>query len=105
MSPAEIDWKVGQVRFWDLGAIDDRLPLADQALKLKEDLAQIEYPSGVILDVGWYPEFSVDGNFIVLVAPPGEWERPLFNKIARTMVDLKERLTEGVQIAVRAIQE
>jgi hypothetical protein len=43
---------------------DERLPLAEQVSDLKEDLAQVEYPAGVLLDVGWYPELSLDGTFM-----------------------------------------
>ena len=59
------DWKTGRVVFWDLDPVDESRPPADQTEHLKEDLAQIEYPAGVILDVGWYPEFS-RGNGSIL---------------------------------------
>lgn len=93
------DWKTGTVVFWDLDAIDESRPPADQAEHLKEDLAQIEYPAGIILDVGWYPEFAATGNFVVCVVQQGDWERPLFQKHAFTIEDLKARIGEGIRIA------
>lgn len=102
MSPLEINWGEGHVQFWDLDAIDERRPLAEQVAELKEDLAQVEYPSGVVLDVGWYPSFSADGSFVVCIALPDEWDQPLFQKNARTIVELKESLIEGIEIAQRA---
>lgn len=93
------DWKTGNVVFWDLDAIDESRPLADQAEDLKEDLAQVEYPAGRILDVAWYPEFSASGNFVVCVVQHGEWERPLFQQDADTIEDLKASIVEAIRIA------
>ena len=95
----DFDWKTGTVVFWDLDTVDESRPLADQAEHLKEDLAQIEYPAGVILDVGWYPEFAATGNFVVCVVRQGEWEQPVFQKDAFTTADLKTRIVEGILIA------
>jgi hypothetical protein len=99
MISSNFDWKNGRVVFWDLDTIDESLPLADQTEHLKEDLAQIEYPAGIILDVGWYPEFAATGNFAVCVVLQGEWQRPLFQKNAFTTEDLKARIVEGIRIA------
>lgn len=94
------DWKTGTVVFWDLDAIDESRPPVDQTEHLKEDLAQIEYPAGIILDVGWYPEFAATGNFVVCVVQQGEWDRPLFQQHAFTTEDLKAGIVEGIRIAV-----
>jgi len=95
----DFDWKTGTVVFWDLDTVDESRPLAGQTEHLKEDLAQIEYPAGVILDVGWYPEFAATGNFVVCVVQQGAWERPLFQKDAFTTEDLRARIVEGIRIA------
>ena len=101
MISGDFDWKTGKVVFWDLDTIDESRPLADQNEHLKEDLAQIEFPAGVVLDVGWYPEFAATGNFVVCVVQQGDWERPLFRKDAVTTENLRARLVEGIRIAVR----
>ncbi|HEY0685800.1 MAG TPA: hypothetical protein VGD45_25895 [Steroidobacter sp.] len=99
MISGNFDWKTGTVAFWDLDPIDESRPLADQTEDLKEDLAQIEYPAGIVLDVGWYPEFAATGNFVVCVVQQGDWERPLFRQDAFTTEELKASILEGVRIA------
>lgn len=78
MKASDIDWKSGNVRFWDLAVLAEGNPVAAQAHELKEDLAQIEYPCGVALDVGWYPSFAADGAFTVMVVRNERWDEPLF---------------------------
>jgi hypothetical protein len=75
------------------------MALADQTEHLKEDLAQVEYPADVILDVGWYPEFDAAGNFVVSIVQHGEWERPLFQESAVTIEELKASIVAGIRIA------
>jgi hypothetical protein len=99
MLSTTFDWKTGTVVFWDLDTIDESQPLAEQIDDLKEDLAQIEYPAGIILDVGWYPEFAATGNFVVCVVQHGEWERPVFRQNAFTTEELKASIVEGIRIA------
>src|SRR5262245_20214638 len=52
MNPSTFDWKSGTVDFWDLNEIDEAKPLGDQIDHLKEDLAQIRFPGGIVLDLG-----------------------------------------------------
>lgn len=103
MISGNFDWKTGTVVFWDLHTIDVSRPLADQTEHLKEDLAQIEYPADIVLDVGWYPEFAATGNFVVCVVQQGEWERPLFRESAFTIEDVQARIVEGVRIAAELV--
>jgi hypothetical protein len=95
----DVDWKNGRVVFWDLDTIDESRPLAEQTEELKEDLAQVEYPADIILDVGWYPEFSATGNFVVSVVRRTEWDPPLFQRSAVTTEELKARIVAAIQIA------
>jgi hypothetical protein len=99
MMSGNFDWQTGRVVFWGLKAIDESRPLADQMEHLKEDLAQIEYPAGIVLDVGWYPEFDATGNFVVCVVQQGDWEQPLFQTSASTAEDLNATIVEGIRIA------
>ena len=47
------------VREYNDFCINPDIPLFMQLDKLKEDLIQVEYDSGHILDIGWYPEFKL----------------------------------------------
>ena len=60
--------------------IDFEMPLEDQYHLLKEDLIQITYDDNHILDVGWYPEFSESGRFVVTVVRNLDWGEPIFRE-------------------------
>jgi hypothetical protein len=99
---ADIDWKSGRIKHWDLDALDEQRPLHDQRWELKEDLAQVEYPTRLLVDVGWHPEFSAEGSFLIQVVKPNDWEHPVFQERATTVASLKEQLAKAVQIASAA---
>jgi len=93
MTRNEIDWLSGQVEFWDLDRVDLTRATAAQEDDLKEDLAQIAYPGGVTLDVGWYR-----GAFGVLVVANGNWDRPLFRAYVG-LSDLADAISRAVRVA------
>lgn len=102
---ADIDWRTGRVEFWDLETLDEEQPLADQVQELKEDLAQVEYPSRVLLDIGWYSEFSEypeRGAFKIYVVRKENWDQPLFQTTCATIAALKKALLEAVIFAANA---
>lgn len=73
-----IDFGKGIVVYNEL-LINKDEPLEHQIWDLKEDLLQVQYNDGeLILDVGWYPEFNVNGVFKVQVIKNQDWENPLF---------------------------
>lgn len=72
----EIDWRGGVVVYDDF-AIDVDIPILDQIGLLKEDLIQVQYNESILIDIGWYPEFSTYGSFIVNVVENADWENPL----------------------------
>jgi len=104
MTPDVFDWKSGRVTYWDLGGLDEDVPLAAQLDELKEDLAQVEYPNAVLLDVGWYPEFSEDGGFVVSIAVDQDWDEPIFRKTCADVRALRELLLEAIAAASLAAQ-
>ena len=98
----EIDWNSGRVVFWDMSFLDPRRPLGDQAADLKEDLAQIQYPEGILLDIGWYPSFSSEGHFIVTVVRDSDWDEPLFAEKQGTLHELMQSLQRAIIVAAEA---
>ncbi|WP_269632538.1 hypothetical protein [Pelomonas sp. BJYL3] len=99
MKPTEIDWRSGIIDYWDLDFLDLRQDMAAQAEYLKEDLAQVKYSSDVLLDIGWYPEFSPSGEFVVTVIRGGDWESPLFQGSANSVQALLTCLVTAVVAA------
>lgn len=101
MESQDFHWKGGNVSHWDLGLINDVEPLSVEGGVLKEDLAQIEYPNGNILDIGWYPEFSVSGAFVISVVQNGDWEGPIFQAKCNAMAELAQTIREAIEIAAQ----
>ena len=82
----DFDWKSGRVTHWDLDKIEDES-------WLKEDLAMIEFPTGVCLDVGWYV------NAFVIVIASHDWNDSLFWRRVRDVDDLERELRGAIKLA------
>jgi len=62
--------------FDELSAIDFTQDIESQIMILDEDLLQLSFESGVIVDVGWYPAFEINGEFIINRIANGCWDTP-----------------------------
>lgn len=80
--------------------IDLDRPLEEQEFELTEDLVLIEYSENLMLDIGWYPEFSLDGNLIVKVIKNKEWNKPIFEE----MVYSNNQLLSAIKSALDVIE-
>lgn len=103
MSPEIIDWGSGEVLLWDLWFLDQSQPLLEQVDCLKEDLAQVAYENEVLLDIGWYPEFSDAGGFVIRVVKQINWDEPLFIDSNKTVDGFLSALKEAILIAKNAV--
>ena len=100
MDQASFDWKSGTIAFWDLDQIDEASPVSEQIDHLKEDLAQITYPGGIVLDLGWYPSFDLQGEFKVTVVQNDDWESPIFQAGAKDFRALKYQTLLAISSSV-----
>jgi hypothetical protein len=98
MQPSDIDWKSGRVTYWTL-EVDGTRPLTAQLDQLTEDLVQVSYPGGIVLDVGWYPDCAAQGEFAVYVVHRDDWQQPFFHERARTIAALVELVRAAVLVA------
>lgn len=94
-----VDLQGGEVVAWNLGFIDDEIGIQDALPSLTEDLAQVHYNGGVVLDVGWYPECSLTGHFVVMVVVDGAWDTPVFSGSATSFSGLREEIQRAAIIA------
>ncbi len=83
------------VRKYDDFGINPDIPLFMQLDTLKEDLIQVEYDSGHMLDIGWYPEFKASGCFKIYVTKSDEI---IYEKSTRNIKKLKQLTEEAVRI-------
>lgn len=101
MEPSEFDWHGGQVVYWDLGHICPDTPIELQYDELKEDLAQVEFGAATLLDIGWYPEFSSSGRFVITVVHDEEWDEPVLRLECKNMSQLYGMIRSAIDIARR----
>ncbi len=96
MKSETFDWKSGKVIHWDLEEIDAERPLDVQCDHLKEDLAQISYRGGIVLDIGWSPSFDPKGRFTITVVKDSDWECPVFRANGRDLPSLKQQISRAI---------
>jgi len=101
MKPADFDLSGAIEVHWDLDIRDDET-LGSIRHHLKEDLIQITF-GDVVVDVGWYPEFSPNGCFRTYVVVNEDWERPVRVIESRTISDLRNALKDALAEARRAL--
>jgi hypothetical protein len=67
-------------------------------LWLDEDLFQVGYnhKNYYIIDVGWYPAFSQDGSFRIVIVENGNWNDFLYEKRTRDYKQLYKYMEECI---------
>lgn len=81
----------GTVTHDDLSLLQD-IAVAKQTDLLKEDMLQVEFAGGLLLDVGWYPGFDASGGFRINVIKNFDWDRPVVALTAHETAELVEQL-------------
>ena len=88
----KLNLKGGKIDYEEFN-INLDLPLEKQVDLLNEDLLQISYLNDkYVIDVGWYPEFDLKGNFIIYVIESYNWEKPLYKVECKDLKELKVNL-------------
>lgn len=87
MVPAwrKVDFSTGTVTF-----LDDTQ---------KEDMLQVEYPNGFLLDMGWYQD-----RYIILVIRDFDWAHPVKRYETADRDQLSALLTEAVRLVEKESQ-
>lgn len=83
----------GVIKYWNFN-VDENIPFAEQEFELSEDLIQVEYENGKIIDVGWYPEFDINGHFVISMIEGQNWEKPVKKYIAKNVNELYKYICE-----------
>ena len=60
----------------EISTLDFHKNISEEVTRLDEDLFQLSFNDGVIIDIGWYPSFDINGEFIIQVISGGDWETP-----------------------------
>ena len=67
--------------------------------RLDEDLLQIEFSNGNIVDVGWYPSFDEQGEFIIYTISDNNWDEPCAKFTTRDGHELITLLKQSIAMA------
>lgn len=59
-------------------------------------MLQIEYPNGLLLDVGWFPSFNLKGCFLIQVIENFDWENPIIKRECNELEIFKQLLQETI---------
>lgn len=81
----------GVVSFNDF-IINKTIPLEAQLDNLKEDMLQIEFSDGYLLDVGWRPSFSKNGEFKIVLIKDFNWNEPVYAGSAKNIIALEKEI-------------
>lgn len=92
-----IDKAKGKVTFDNISSIDTLLDISGNIDDLKEDMLQIEYPNNIILDIGWFPSFDIEGHFCIQVIQDLDWGEPIMKIKCNSWKTLENSLDEEIQ--------
>lgn len=79
-----LDFIQGKITYDELSLLQD-FAIEHQVHNLKEDMLQVEYPDGFLLDVGWYPSFDIKGHFQIKVVKDHDWDCPTLTVTAQSI--------------------
>jgi hypothetical protein len=104
MKSLHLKLKGGKLAY-DQFNIDPTKYLEEQIWNLDEDLIQITFDGGkYIVDVGWYPSFNVNGEFIIYVIENLNWENPLLIKKTNNFKQLNLYIQECIDFVNNLIK-
>ncbi|MFR8428794.1 MAG: hypothetical protein ACLVCH_16125 [Roseburia inulinivorans] len=78
----KVNFKSGDI-IYDEFKVDFTKRYSEQKECLLEDLLQVKYAQEYLLDVGWYPEYESEGEFIVQIIKKQNWEEPIYKKAVK----------------------
>ena len=91
-----VDIKNGTVEYDDISFLPEQFKAKDYVDYLKEDLLQIRFPDGFLIDIGWRPSFSMKGKFYILAVENSNWESPAAQMAARDVLGVKEAMRKMI---------
>ena len=98
----KLDFTPGKIAYDDFNA-DPETPLTDQTDLLKEDMFQVMYDDQYIIDVGWYPSFSQDGSFQIVIIKDFNWSEPVCKRECRDMAELDGYMKACAEMVKRGL--
>ena len=95
-----IDIRTGTVEYDDISYLSEDSRICDHLDYLKEDMLQISFPKGFIIDVGWRPSFSENGKFFIVAVRDGDWDRPIVQAEASDVLGVKNAIKNALKAVI-----
>lgn len=89
-----VQWKLNYNKL--LKADPDKISSKDDKIwdEFSEDIVNmVNSEHNILLDVGWYPEFTSNGHYGLVVIENNEWQRPIEAFVTRSIEELTEKIT------------
>ena len=103
------DVSQGNVKY-DNFNIDFTEPFEEQEENLLEDLFQIEFPNNYLIDLGWYPEYEINGKIVLTLIKNYDWENPIYkyvgvseNELKKSQVKIKKVDQENHEVKLKDV--
>ena len=64
---------------------------------LVEDLLQVSFPDNLLLDLGWYPEFDITGQFVLQIIRNYDWDIPLYKREFSNLCMVYKELSDALK--------
>lgn len=87
--------KKGEIVFNEF-SLKKGVPLVEQQDSLQEDMLQVEFPNGYILDIGWRPSFDINGKFYIYLIKDFDWEDPVYSGSAINIEYLEFEINQAM---------
>lgn len=96
------DVSQGNVKY-DNFNIDFTEPFEEQEENLLEDLFQIEFPNNYLIDLGWYPEYEINGKIVLTLIKNYDWKNPIYKYAGVSENELKKSYEIALDIIKKGI--
>lgn len=69
----------------------------EDSFELCEDLLQLyNEKSNLIIDLGWYQNFDINGNYVLLLIKNFNWDAPLRKVVSKSKKEIKDYIEKWV---------
>ena len=100
-------FKPGNVTYNSFNIAFD-IPFSQQEDSLNEDLVQVEYENGYVIDIGWYPEMDPKGSLIIQLIHDHDWNKPVqktkITEISELYTAVHEMKMKALCATIRKVQ-
>ena len=93
----DINFAPGKIVYDDF-QINPDMALEKQIFSLKEDMFQVSFCDKYLIDIGWNPEFNLNGNFKIRIIKNFDWSNPIYFKQTNNLNTLDKSVKECIEI-------